>query len=112
MKLDQQNCVACEGNVPPLSFHEQYLFLGMVPAWSVQHNGIDKLERLFTFTDFVASMAFVSSVAELSEQQGHHPDIHISYSRVRIELYTHAVLGLTQNDFILAAKIDKIYDRT
>lgn len=112
MKLELQNCVECEGVVPPLRPDEQELFLGMVPAWNVQHNGVDKLERLFTFNDFVDSMAFVTAVAELSEQLGHHPDIHLSNSRVRIELYTHAVLGLTRNDFILAAKIDKILDLT
>lgn len=77
--------------------------LAQVPAWTQIEN---KIERVFKFADFKEAMVFVNKVAELAEKEGHHPDIHISYSKVTITLWTHAVGGLSLNDFILAAKID------
>ncbi|HOS43747.1 MAG TPA: 4a-hydroxytetrahydrobiopterin dehydratase, partial [Armatimonadota bacterium] len=66
------------------------------------------IARTVTFADFRAAMAFVNRVADLAEEQGHHPDLHISYRTVRIELSTHTIGGLSKNDFILAAKIDRL----
>ena len=62
--------------------------------------------RKFEFTDYATTIAFMNKVAELAEEEGHHPVMHVSFSRLRIELWTHAILGLSENDFILAAKID------
>jgi 4a-hydroxytetrahydrobiopterin dehydratase len=74
-----------------------------VPGWQLEEN---KLTRRFKFRDFMEAMAFVNRVAELSEAEGHHPDIHISWNKVRLELTTHAIKGLSENDFIMAAKIN------
>lgn len=73
--------------------------------WTLEDN---KIEKSFKFSDFVEAMKFVNSVADIAESEGHHPDIHISYNKVKIVLWTHAVGGLSINDFIVAAKIDKI----
>jgi 4a-hydroxytetrahydrobiopterin dehydratase len=70
-----------------------------------------KLQRQFSFGDFLGAMAFVNHVAKIAETEGHHPDIYIFYNKVRLELWTHASNGLTENDFILAAKIDEIHDK-
>jgi 4a-hydroxytetrahydrobiopterin dehydratase len=74
-----------------------------VPGWQLEEN---KLTRRFKSRDFMEAMAFVNRVAELSEAEGHHPDIHISWNKVRLELTTHAIKGLSENDFIMAAKIN------
>lgn len=73
--------------------------------WTLEDN---KIEKSFKFSDFVEAMKFVNSTADIAESEGHHPDIHISYNKVKIVLWTHAVGGLSINDFILAAKIDEI----
>lgn len=78
------------------------------PGWELEDN---RLVRRFRFKDFKQAMAFTNKVAALAEAEGHHPDIHISWNRVRIELTTHAIKGLSENDFIMAAKIDMIYDK-
>jgi len=105
-QLAGRHCVACEKGMPPLSEAEAALYLPQVPAWEMRE--ARSLRRRFRFKDFVASMAFVNLVAELAEAQGHHPDIFISHNRVRIDLTTHAIGGLSENDFILAARIDRL----
>lgn len=103
--LAQKYCVACEAGTPPLTQAEAAALLPQVPGWDLA----DKtLSRRFKFKSFRAAMEFVNNVADLSEQEGHHPDIHISWNRVRLDLSTHAIKGLSQNDFILAAKINDI----
>ena len=103
--LSEQKCQVCEVGAPPMTQASIDEHLAQVPAWTQIEN---KIERVFTFADFKEAMVFVNNVAELSEAEGHHPDIHISYSKVTITLWTHAVGGLSLNDFILAAKIDVI----
>jgi 4a-hydroxytetrahydrobiopterin dehydratase len=76
-----------------------------LPGWELQEN---KLTRRFRFKDFKEAMAFVNKVADLSESEGHHPDIYISWNRVRLELTTHAIKGLSENDFIMAAKVSEM----
>ena len=78
--------------------------LPQVPGWELEGN---KLTRRYKFKDFLGSMAFVNRVAELAESEGHHPDIYIYWNRVRLELTTHAIKGLSENDFIMAAKINQ-----
>jgi 4a-hydroxytetrahydrobiopterin dehydratase len=103
MKLTEQKCVPCEGGMPALSMAEVQGLLGQVPKWSIKDGA---LERELKFKDFRQGMDFVNKVAALAEEENHHPDIYISYSKVRLRLYTFKVNGLSQNDFILAAKID------
>jgi len=80
--------------------------LRQVPAWDLRRGGIHKLARAFSFRDFGEAMDFVDRVAKLAGAEGHHPDIRISLNKVWLELHTHEVRGLSENDFILAAKID------
>jgi 4a-hydroxytetrahydrobiopterin dehydratase len=88
-----------------MSPEEARRLMDQVPGWELEEN---KLARRFRFKDFAASMAFVNRVAELAEAEGHHPDIYISWNRVRLDLTTHAIKGLSQNDFIMAAKINEL----
>ena len=107
MELTEKKCVACEGDVPPIKGTEIQEYLSQLKnPWEV----IDetKIQRNFTFKDFIESMKFVNSLAELAEKEGHHPDIHIHYNEVLIVLWTHAIGGLSENDFIVAAKIDAL----
>ena len=101
--LAQGHCKACEAGTPPMSEEQAREMLPQVPGWELEGN---KLTRRFKFKDFRGSMAFVNRVAELAESEGHHPDIYISWNRVRLELTTHAIKGLSENDFIMAAKIN------
>lgn len=107
MRLTEKTCVPCEGGVLPLSREQTKRYRSEVSEWEVAENG-KKIRREFLFKDFREAMAFVNQVAELAESEDHHPDIAISYNRVQLELSTHAAGGLTENDFILAAKINQL----
>ncbi len=102
--LAKKKCVPCEGG-PPMSDIEAEKMLTQLKDWKL-HAG--KLVKEFKFTDFNESIKFVNKIADIAEAEGHHPDITINYDKVKIELITHAVGGLSENDFILAAKIDEI----
>lgn len=107
MDLSSKKCIPCEGGIPPLKEHEVAEYKKHLQAgWTVTAN--KKLSREYAFKDFKHAMEFVNRVADLAEEEGHHPDLHIHYSKVIIELWTHAIGGLSENDFILAAKIEKI----
>ncbi len=108
MNLLHKKCVPCEEGSPPLAARAiARLRAELSGDWIVE--GDKKLIREFTFRDFMEAMTFVNKVAQIAEDEGHHPDIHIFYNKVRIELWTHAVNGLSENDFILAAKISAIH---
>ncbi|MFD2515824.1 4a-hydroxytetrahydrobiopterin dehydratase [Pontibacter locisalis] len=97
----------CEGGVPTIKGGEIENYTCQLKSkWSVVDG--KKIRREFTFSDFVAAMAFANRVAEIAESEEHHPDLHIYYGRVVVELWTHAIDGLSENDFIVAAKIDEI----
>ncbi len=104
--FSKQKCVACEGGIPPLSAKEVKLNLTFVKGWK----SLNDLEivKEFMFKDFKSGLVFVNKVGELAEKEGHHPNVFLMYGKVRITLMTHAVKGLSVNDFVLAAKIDKI----
>ena len=106
-ELLQKKCVPCEGGMPTLREEEVKKLLAQVSGWDVNGKWISKE---FKRKNFVEAMEFVNQVADLAEEEGHHPDIHIFYSRVRFDIWTHAIGGLSENDFILAAKIDSIRD--
>ncbi len=101
----QRFCVACEAGTPPLSVEQAEEMMDQVPGWELREN---KLARRFRFKDFKEAMAFVNKVADLAESEGHHSDIYISWNRVRLELTTHAIKGLSENDFIMAAKVSML----
>lgn len=106
-ELSAKKCVPCEGGTLPLSEKEISKFLKEVPLWQIEKN-TKSIYQEFKFKDFKWAMSFVNEVADLAEFEGHHPDIHIWYNKVKLELSTHAIGGLSENDFILAAKINKI----
>jgi len=109
--LKDQRCVACEGGEPALNREDIARLIGEVPTWRLHvENGIDKLERTFSFRDFVGAMAFSVRVGEVAEEQGHHPRLITEWGKVTVQWWTHAVNGLHQNDFIMAAKSDGISD--
>jgi 4a-hydroxytetrahydrobiopterin dehydratase len=105
MALSDQKCEACGTNTPPLSRQDAQILLQEIPDWTLQDGSID---RMFAFADFKEAMRFVNHVAGAAEEEGHHPDIHIFYNKVRLVLSTHKIGGLSRNDFILAAKIDAL----
>lgn len=84
------------------------LMLDAVSGWTKSAGDVDKIEKLFKFKNFKEAMVFVNKVAEIAEEEGHHPDIFIQWNKVTLTLWTHAINGLFDNDFILAAKIDKL----
>jgi 4a-hydroxytetrahydrobiopterin dehydratase len=97
--------VPCEGGTPKLGAEAIASYLAALPEWRVDG---DRLLKSFVFRDFVGTMAFVDRVAQTAEEEGHHPDFCVHYSRVDFTIWTHAVGGLSENDFILAAKIDAL----
>ena len=113
MDLKQKKCVPCEIGTPPFT-KDQYepLLKQLKLDWEVieekKQGASTKLRREFKFKDFVEAISFVNKVADLAEEEGHHPNFHIYYSRVVVDLYTHKINGLSENDFILAAKIEEL----
>ena len=104
--LADQTCVPCRGGVPPLAGDElERLLAELGPnGWRVV--GHHHLEKEYGFPDFISALAFVDRVGEIAEEQGHHPDLHLAWGKVRIEIWTHKIDGLTESDFVLAAKCD------
>jgi 4a-hydroxytetrahydrobiopterin dehydratase len=107
MDLTQKKCIPCEVGMPPLKTEAVAELAKSIPDWKVIDN--KKLLREFKFKDFKESMKFVIRVAKIAEEEGHHPDMYIFYNLVRLELSTHAIGGLSENDFILAAKVDALH---
>jgi 4a-hydroxytetrahydrobiopterin dehydratase len=104
--LASKTCTPCRGGVPPLAGRELEALAKQVPEWKVV-NG-HHISRGFKFPDFVQALAFVNKVGAIAEEQGHHPDILLSWGKAEVTTWTHKINGLTESDFILAAKIDKI----
>lgn len=107
--LLSRHCVPCRGGVEPLSEAAASPLLEATPEWSLAE-GATRLVRRFEFEDFVRAMEFVNRVADLAEAEGHHPDISIHWSKVELVLWTHKIGGLHENDFVLAAKIDRLLE--
>jgi len=105
-ELAQGKCKPCEGGVPPLSEAEIARLLPEIPGWRVVDG---RLQRDFEFPDHYVTMTFVNAIAWISHQQGHHPDLTVGYNRCRVEYITHAIGGLSESDFICAAKIDALH---
>ena len=105
MTLESKKCVPCEGGVAKLGGTEIERLLREISGWTAKDG---KLSRTFRFKDFVEAMAFVNRMAALAESEGHHPDFTVHYNIVEVSLRTHAIGGLSENDFILAAKINTL----
>lgn len=97
--------MACEGGVDPLKREEAEIYMTLVPEWKTDEAG-KKIFKEYKFRDFLGAINFVNHVADIADSEGHHPDIHIYYNKVVLELSTHAIGGLSENDFIVAAKVD------
>lgn len=107
MELKERKCKPCEGGILSLSSRKIEIFLKQINEdWKVIEN--KKLRREFRFVNFRQTMEFVNKVAEISEEEGHHPELMVGYGHCEIEIWTHAIGGLSENDFILAAKIDEL----
>lgn len=107
-ELRRRSCRACEGGIPPLSSDEAHALLSSVEGWNLAHDG-QRIRRTWVAKNFQAGIDFFDKIAALAEQEGHHPDLHLEgYRNVSVELWTHAIGGLSENDFVLAAKIDAI----
>jgi 4a-hydroxytetrahydrobiopterin dehydratase len=107
MGLSKQTCVPCREGVPPLKGKPlQDLHSQLKPGWKVvdEHH----IEREFPFKDFKQALAFTNRIGQLAEEQGHHPDITTSWGKVKVVLWTHKIKGLSESDFVLAAKIDEL----
>ena len=108
--LLSKKCLPCEGGVPPLDLSEIHKYQKKVDGWDIKSNkkNIYFLEKKFKFKNFLESKKFINKVSEISEKENHHPDIFFGWGYAKITVTTHAIEGLSENDFILAAKIDQI----
>lgn len=105
--LSHQKCVPCEGGTLPLKPEEYQKYLSEVKGWEVLEE--KKIQKKFTFKDFDKALAFVNKVGAIAQQEGHHPDLNLhDWNKLDITLSTHAIGGLSVNDFILASKIDQL----
>ena len=108
--LSKKKCIVCDGSVPPFDTTEIHKYLKKVDGWSVNSDN-DKsyyLIKEFKFKNFIESQNFVNKVGNISEEEAHHPDISFGWGYCKVKIFTHAIKGLAESDFILAAKIDKI----
>jgi 4a-hydroxytetrahydrobiopterin dehydratase len=106
-KLSKKTCVACTAGMPPLKGDQlAQLAKQLGNEWKVinEHH----LEKMYRFANFVEALSFTNLVGEVAEREGHHPDIYLSYGKVRIQLWTHKIDGLSESDFVLAAKCDEL----
>lgn len=105
-ELAGRNCVPCRGGVSPMDSAEVDRYLGKVEGWS--HAEHRRISRTFVFPDFAGALDFANRVGAIAEAEGHHPDLLVAWGRVGVTIWTHKVNGLTESDFILAAKIDQL----
>lgn len=111
MTLKQQHCVPCEGGVAPLKIEKIKEYLSDYPEWSLAPDEPKRIQRTYTFKNFVKAMGFVNAIAYIAEAEGHHPNILIEYNKVTLILYTHAIGGLSTNDFIIAGLADEAWEK-
>ena len=105
--LAAKTCTPCQGGIPPLTPSEAEAYHAQVPEWQLIE-GATKIERTFKFDDFAMAMDFAQKVGAVAEQEGHHPDISFGWGYCRVLFYTHKINGLHENDFIIAAKLDRL----
>lgn len=111
--LTQLKCTACRTGEPTVTDAEVAEMHPQVPAWQIiERDGIERLERVFKFKDFVEAIAFTNKVGNLAETEGHHPALLTEWGRTTVTWWTHKIRGLHRNDFIMAAKTDRLYPST
>ena len=106
-ELAGKTCTPCRGGIPPMTADEAKQYLEQTPGWQL-HSVATRIERTFKFANFREALDFVDQIGALAEAVGHHPDIRFGWGYCTVELYTHKIKGLHQNDFIMAAKIDEL----
>ena len=108
--LYTKNCIPCKGGIPPFAISEIHKYLKKIDGWDVKKEKDETyfLEKEFKFNNFIDSQKFVNKVGDISENEGHHPDIIFGWGYAKVQIFTHKINGLVESDFILAAKIDKI----
>jgi 4a-hydroxytetrahydrobiopterin dehydratase len=104
--LLNRECVPCRGGVPPLTPEERQPLLAQLVGWTVVDG--HHLSKQYAFPDFVTALSFVNRVGEVAERNAHHPDVWLSWGKVRVDVWTHKIDGLTESDFVLAAKCDQV----
>lgn len=110
MDLVQEKCVPCRGGVPALAPEQIKEYNAEAPEWAVvKRDGVDTLERTFRFRDFAGALAFTARVGAEAEAEGHHPTLLTEWGRVKVTWWTHKIKGLHRNDFIMAARTDRLY---
>lgn len=108
-ELTQMTCVPCRGGEPPATDAEIAQLTPQIPQWKViEREGIKRLERIFTFRDFAQALTFTNKVGEIADAEGHHPALLTEWGRVTVTWWTHKIRGLHRNDFIMAAKTDRL----
>lgn len=107
MSLSEKQCVPCRGGIPALSREEIEPYLEQVSRWQLAEQA-NRISRTFNFPDFKTALRFVNHVGELAEEMGHHPEIQFGWGHASVEIWTHKIGGLHENDFILAARIDQL----
>src|SRR5262245_51966753 len=108
VELVQKHCKPCEGGVKPVATDQAREQLAMLPGWKLSGDGV-RIRKEWIVKDFMTAITFFNAIAHIAEDEDHHPDLHLTgYRNVAIELSTHAIGGLSENDFILAAKIDQV----
>ena len=105
-ELESKHCTPCEGGTPPLDEREIERLLGQLEGWNVLAGR--RLEKEYRFPDFAQALAYVNRLGEVAEREGHHPDVYLTWGKVRVDLSTHSIGGLSENDFILASKADSV----
>jgi 4a-hydroxytetrahydrobiopterin dehydratase len=105
-ELASRQCVPCRGGVPPLRAEQIESLSAQLTGWRVE--GGHHLTKSYAFEDFATALAFVNRVGEVAERNGHHPDVALGWGRVRLDVWTHKIDGLTESDFVLAAKCDQV----
>ena len=106
--LAAKSCVPCRGGMPPLGPVDAEAMLTSIPDWSLE-DGATRIERRYPFDDFKAAFRFVSEAADIAEAEGHHPDITFGWGYATVSLFTHKIKGLHENDFVMAAKYDRLF---
>lgn len=107
--LADRRCVPCQGGTPPLAREQFAPLLTQLEGWEVEQDRM--LLKVFRFKNFVEAVAFVNAITPIAEAENHHPDLKVAWGRVRVELWTHKINGLSEADFVMAAKIDRAYSR-
>ena len=107
LSLAEQECIPCKGGIPPLKPDEIERLLTQLEGWQAVE--AHHLSKEYGFKNFAEALAFVNRVGELAESVGHHPDLHLAWGKVRVEIWTHKINGLSTSDFIFSAKADRLY---